>query len=217
MQDKQIPNVLYEMRPVMDDPQFEGFCLLPATSILGRDSLDDDITPGYGVTAKEPNWTQPLLGNKWIPPKVTGKVSSINDYPCLDMMYPVFSQRAVLSLREFLEPSGELLPLATDTKVKYLFHNITSISDALNMSASRFIPFSDNPLQAVDIEHFEFFKDRLIGKNIFRILQMPLIVIVSSFFAQAACDAGLRGFSFHKLWPLRAETNWRMLECWQLT
>lgn len=44
---------LYELRVITDNPVFEGFALKESSSLLGRDDLQDDITPGYGVTGGE--------------------------------------------------------------------------------------------------------------------------------------------------------------------
>src|SRR5690606_12140339 len=112
--------------------RFEGFVLKPSPSVLGHDSLDDDLTPGFESAEKDPDWRQPALAQLWNPPLAEGRVAEYNDYPGIDMIIPAFSQRAVEALRSLLEPNGEILPLVTHTETKYFVYNILTISDALD-------------------------------------------------------------------------------------
>jgi hypothetical protein len=179
---KTVPQALFSLSVIADDPRFEGFALSEAPSILGRDSLDEDITPGFSDADINPEWTQPTLGERWSPPVVTGRVNAYNDYPGLDGIYPVFSERAVRVLEDLLRPNGELLPLRADLDAAYAFFNITAIVDALDRERSTCEFWSDPPTTAVEIDHFEFHEEKLRGHAIFRLRELPMEVIVSDEF-----------------------------------
>ncbi len=201
---------VYELNKVVDDSRFEGFALTKLPSILGRNSLDDDVTPGFLDAEENPEWEQPRLTSNWFPPKVVGRVSEFNDYPCVDMILPAFSQRAVDGLRPLLASNGELLPLDSDTKTRFVFFNILTISDALDRSRSKCNFWCDPPTTATTIDYFEFHRNKLIGLSIFRIREMPASVFVTDEFVGRVDFFGLKGFSFKKVWPLPVGVNWRI-------
>ncbi|EDL58364.1 hypothetical protein [Gimesia maris] len=194
---------LYELRIITDNPVFEGFALKETPSLLGRDNLQDDITPGYGVTDLNKKWCQEKLHRKWQTPEVIGRVVPFNDYPGIDMYFPAFSSRACGYLKDFLLPNGELLPLATDVG-EYYFYNITTISDALNTQKS------DCEYAPMTIDFFEFHKQKLLGLSIFRIYQWPMGVIVTDSFVDRVLSSGLSGFRFVKIWPYKRGEDWRI-------
>ena len=125
------PEEIFKLEISTYHPIFEGFALEPAPSLIGRSSLEEDITPGFDPINKFRKWKVPLLSDVWQAPKVIGRVAPFNDYPCINLIYPAFSKRACEGLHEFLEPNGELLPLAggfrgcgagnNDTVVVYLY------------------------------------------------------------------------------------------------
>ncbi len=204
-----IPKELFELRVTTDDPRFEGFALTDAPSILGGDSLEEDIVPGSEVADSDPFWKQPRFGDKWVPPKVIGRVAPFNDYPGLDMMFPAFSERSVELLMPYLKPNGEILPLRSDTRVKYFFYNITTISDALDHKHSKCDFWCDPPTTTDSIEFFAFDKSKLKELSIFRIREWPIGVLVTDEFVRETEQAGLNGFDFVKIWPLDPSTDWR--------
>ncbi|WP_444957439.1 imm11 family protein [Microbulbifer sp. ZKSA002] len=200
---------LFCLRVIVDDPRFEGFGLenIDEPSVLGRNDLLEDITPGYEVTANESDWNPVVLKDKWLAPKVEGRVSSFQDYPGLDFIYPAFSERACTVLQDLLEPYGELLPLDA-VNGKYYFYNILSVQDALNRNLSRCKYWCDPPTSAIDIDYFAFDKDRLLDIPIFRIYDLPEMVIVSGKFVNRVMENDLKGFSFTKIWPLSPNIDW---------
>lgn len=201
---------IYELNKITDDPRFEGFALTPSPSVLGRETLDDDLSPGFIDAEENPNWQQPSLAEAWRPPRVEGRVSEFNDYPCLDMVLPAFSERAVDALRDLLEQSGELLPLATSTDTRFFFFNILTVSDALDRPAASCEFWCDPPTTAIDIEHFVFDAGMVQGLSIFRIRELPTSVLVTNTFVDRVESRRLQGFSFTKVWPLARDVNWRM-------
>jgi hypothetical protein len=195
-----IPKELYQLYRICDNPMFEGFALVDAPSLLGRESLSKDLIPRYQVPDEVREWSPARLARRWKPAKVVGRVSPFNDYPCV-VTFPAFSRRACDVLRDFLEPNGELLPL--DSKVgEYYVFNITTVLDALDTSRA--------VLEFGGVDYFAFHKEKLKGRSIFRILEEPMMTIVSDAFVRRVHEHGLNGFDFSKIWPLPRGTDWRM-------
>lgn len=203
-------NEVFELNMTADDPRFEGFAMREAPSILGRESLEDDITPGLIDSEVNPNWQQPSLQTGWTPPKVDGRVSEFNDYPCLDMVFPAFSQRAIEALRDLLDPNGEILSIESDTKTKFFFFNVLTISDALDQEKSECNFWSNPPTTATSIDRFVFCSDRLRDSAIFRIRELPMSVFVTDEFVNRVDSHELHGLQFTKVWPVQTGTNWRL-------
>lgn len=196
-------NGLFELRVITENPLFEGFALSDAPSLLGRNELVDDLTPAYGIIDYKIKWSPVKLKRKWRVPAVEGRVAPFNDYPGINMMYPAFSSRACVALKEFLEPNGELLPLKSKIG-DYYFYNITTISDALDVQKS------DCEYAPMGIEHFEFVQSKLMGLSIFRLYEWPMGIIVTKEFIDRVYECGLNGFQFSKLWPYSKGTNWHI-------
>jgi hypothetical protein len=206
---KNTPKELFELRVMTDNPLFEGFALTKSPSLLGRDSLDDDLTPGFGVSESSRNWTQVSLRDKWMPPRVVGRVAPYNDFPGIDMVLPAFSLRACEALSDLLEPNGELLPILSHIG-QYFFYNITAIVDALDTADSECEFWCDPPTTATEINYFSFHESKLAGLSIFRIHEWPMGAIVSNQFVERVHAHRLNGFDFVKIWPYKRGTDWRM-------
>jgi hypothetical protein len=203
---------VFDLSPITDSPIFEGFAFATppydAPSLLGRESLDDDLCPGYESSETVREWHVPTLKAKWKPPRVLGRVAPFNDYPCVDS-YPAFSRRACSALRDLLKPNGEALPLASD-RGEYYFFNVTTVVDVLNVTKSKCNFWPSRPMTAQSIDWFEFHADKLDGLSIFRIVDWPMPVLVTREFVDRVSDAGLNGFRFRQVWPLPQGANWRM-------
>lgn len=203
-------NSVYEMNKITDDPRFEGFALSSQPSLLGRDCLDDDLTPGFADAESHLDWKQPQLSHLWKPVVAEGRVTEFNDYPCVDMTLPAFSQRAVDALSDLLEPNGELLPLVTKTSTTFYLYNILRVSDALDRGLSDCTFFCSPPTTAVSIDFFAFDKNKLVEHAIFRIRELPSSVFVTNIFAERIALTGLNGFDLTQVWPLPKGVNWRL-------
>jgi hypothetical protein len=199
---------IYELSRITDDPRFEGFALTPSPSVLDRDSLDDDLTPGFTDAEEKSDWTQPILADSWSTPTAEGRVSDFNDYPCVDMILPAFSERAVCALRDLLEPNGEILPLSTKTNTRFFVFNIITITDALDQKNSRCEFWSDPPTTATNIEYFSFVAQKVQGLSIFRIRELPMSVFVTNQFVDRVISNKLQGFKFLKVWPIPPNVDW---------
>ena len=178
-------------------------------SILGRESLDEDLYPDNGDD--DENWEQPHLLSRWSPPKVIGRVSEFNDYPCVDV-FPAFSERAVDALRPLLEVNGELLPVKSNTKTRFFLFNVLTFSDAIDLDRSEVRFFSGSPPSVRWVDHFEFDRKKVSGLSIFRLRIWPGRVFMTNVFVDRVKSFGLRGVRFIKAWPLPVGVNWRMQE-----
>lgn len=208
-----ISNEVFELSTVTDNPIFEGFAFETdpslSPSLLGRECLEDDICPGYGTSDTVRQWQAAKLALKWKAPRLTGRVVPFNDYPCIDVCNPAFSERACDALRELLKPNGELLPVRTESG-SYFFYNVTTVVDVLDVKKSKCNFWCDPPTTAVSIDYFEFYSSKLKGLSIFRIIDWPTPVFVSRGFVDRVYEAGLNGFEFRKVWPLARNVNWRV-------
>ena len=200
---------IYVLDQILDDPRFEGLIFSEsAKSVLGRQSAYDDWE--YDNCSSQ-DWSVPRLERTWKPQPVEGSVRPFNDYPCLELIIPAFSARAVEALRHFLEPNGEILPLS-HSKGTYYAYQILTKADIINVKDSFIEWFSDDAARenvALDITRYEFKKAKLKGHSIFRLKENQSEVMVTEAFKQRVEECGLNGFQFTKVWPLPPGVYWR--------
>jgi hypothetical protein len=206
---------IYELRQILDNPQFEGFGSGDSPSVLGRKNLYNDFFPAD--PPKGGNWwnwkLEPLSPN-WKTPEVLGRVATFNDFPCLDLLIPAFSGRAVSVLRDFLEPNGEILPLSYKGRVYYAYNCLT-IVEILNhletigaFSHGNYSPKKGLFATATSIAYMSVIPERTEGLSIFRMRELTTGVFVSNEFVQRVQEHGLNGFDFIKAWPMPKGSNY---------
>ena len=197
---------LYELNRICDNPMYEGLAGLDDPSVLGRSNLQDDF---FTVDAGW-NWRLEALRDRWKEPVMTGRVASFNDYPCINLIIPAFSVRAVGVLRDFLEPNGELLPVRHPTGRFFAFHclKIVEILDQSNCVA-RWFDGDDSLKQALDIKIFSIKPNSLEGLSLFRFREMSTGVFVTNEIVERVKSNGLNGFDFKKIWPFPEGVKWR--------
>jgi hypothetical protein len=198
---------VFKLEKITDHPLFEGFGMDDAPSILGRENLVEDLTPGFGAAEGTRRWAAVHLAGAWRAPRVRGRVTEMNDYPCVDLVFPAFSARASDALRDLLEPHGELLPLDSDRGDYHLF-NVTRIVDGLDAARSVCEFWSDPPTTAIDIERYAFRAEVVSDLPIFRVYEDPMTTLVTEPFVARVRERGLQGFLFHRLWPLPDGQPW---------
>lgn len=202
-------NEIYVLDIIVDDDRFDCFYTENSDSLIGREAFSDDLRPDFGVDPVDKCWSVAKLASVWDTPVATGNVNEFNDYPGLNMIYPAFSKNAVGVLKSLLVQNGELLPLKYKEKEdEFFFFNITKMANCLNLSKSTCTFWSDPPSTAVDITEYDFYEDKVEGLDIFRIYEMPSMILVSSRFVDLVEKSGLKGFRFRKLWPLD-NMKWR--------
>lgn len=121
------------------------------------------------------------------------------DFPSLTPSAPIFSQRAVSTLRDVLEDYGELLPIIAGGEEYFLF-NATRIVDALDESNSEIIRF-EGTTRVMYIDTYVFFKKKISGLLMFKIPQMiDDSPFVTDAFVKRVRSARLKGFWFPLVW-----------------
>ena len=198
---------VYKLTCNMTDPRFSAcFTIAPeARSVLGHEQAYDDLQLIDGSSI---HWKTHRLAEHWRPMPVVGRVNPFNDYPCLELVHPVFSRRAVDVLGDMLVANGDLLPLDTKIGEYYLFMVQTKI-DALNVQRSRFTRCrKDDVATALGIDFFDFHESMLDSATIFRIPEQPNYTLVTDRFKDRVEQAGLNGFEFAKVWPLPEGSDW---------
>ncbi len=200
---------IYKMCKIQDDPRFYGFGFKDTTSLLDNYSISGDFSPLNDLSR---DWQANRLAGIWKPRAVIGDVQAMNDYPMVGSA-PAFSERAVVALRDLLQPNGEILPLETPTGVgTYFVYNTLTIADVLDESRSDISWFGCNEKNlARQIFHHEFVAEKLGGLSIFRIPISRYFIYVTETFVARAREHGLQGFDFRKVWPLPPGTDWEKL------
>jgi hypothetical protein len=194
---------------VFKDSRYEGFLSVSTTSLHGNEHpfLDNFMPENF----ESRDWKPRPLKSIWKPQQVTGNVQKFNDYPCVNSSIPAFSQRAVDALRDFLEPNGELLPLATDLGRPYWIYHSMTVSNAFDPDHSEVQWDAFSQVLAGDVDRFVFFEDRLALTPIFRIFPRPFWVFVTQPFVDRVKQHKLQGFRFLKVWPLPEGIHWKAL------
>lgn len=195
---------VYKLEPFVYDPRFEGFVFGPgAKSVLGFERAVKDFLVDDGELV---SWQPRKLQAVWQPLPVAGAVAPFNDYPCLEITSPVFSQRAVNALGSMLEENGELLPLKSDVGEFFAFVCLTKL-DALDVERSRMRRLGPDRVSG-RVYYYAFSDSQLFGASIFRIPEQPNIYFVTDKFKDRVEQAGLNGLHFIKVWPLPEGSDW---------
>jgi hypothetical protein len=197
-------NALYNLSPITDDPEFDGFGFRDAVSRRNKRRLADDFMPD-DIPTKGRAWTVTRMAPTWKPQPVLGQVQPHNDYPCVNLTIPAFSRRAVNALRDFLEPNGELLPLVSPVG-EYYAYNITTVVDLLDHERSDIDWYSGPHDIALHIRRYECIPEKLTGLSIFRLVEKPAYTFVHQVFVDRVREHGLQGFHFKRLWPVPTVT-----------
>jgi len=204
----QTPSSIFVLEPNLNDPRFHGFVWPDAPSLLGLKEIFFDFEEENGDKL---TWQPRRLQSVWKPLKVRGPVNAFNDYPCLELVTPVFSRRAVDALGTMLSDHGELLPLITDVGEYFAYVCLAKL-DVLDLKKSRVLRPSEPGATAFDIEYFAFKEKQLPDAAIFRVPEHPGIYLVSDAFQKRAEEAALNGMTFIKVWPLPENSDWGMEE-----
>ena len=115
--------MIYSLAADSDDPRYSGFeydMNYFRTVPIKRSGLDFKIV---------------RRAETWITPHVSGKVDATNHYPCINLIFPAFSEQAVEALEHFLTKNGELLPISSVSGT-FIFYNVTTLADVLDPTES---------------------------------------------------------------------------------
>lgn len=207
---------IYELHKIVDNPIFEGFAFENERSLLRplryssndlkRLKIDDDLFDDFFPRIPYVwNWELESLRQLWRPPRVTGRVATFNDFPCISMSIPAFSAHAIENLRDLLEPNGELLEFYFDNRQYFAFHcrNIVEILDH-NVTVGTFYEgySRESKKPALGISYLGVVPESIHGLTIFRLRELPNRTFVSNVFSERVTECLLTGFDFAKAWPL---------------
>jgi len=156
-----------------------------------------------------PEYARPLA-DTWEPLKVkvyhkdpAGKRLLPGDFPALLPGVAVMSRRAVDTLRDLLEPNGEILPLLCD-EGEYFLYNVTREIDALDLERCELDLYSSGRIS--HIKSYAFKPEVVRGEVIFKTPTLRYSPIyVTDRFVERVESAGLRGFDFVPLWSSAPE------------
>jgi hypothetical protein len=197
---------VFVLKPELVDPRFFGFNFAPeAKPFLGNRLASDDFDVD---NAQSLDWTPRTLQPIWRPQPVEGPTRPFNDFPCVDLIVPAFSKRAVEVLGEMLTDNGELLPLVSTVGEYYALNVLTKI-DCLDAENTRYLRPAERNAALMLVDSFAFHEEKLRGATIFRIPQQQKLKLVTSAFKERVENARLNGFNFAKAWPLPIGTSWR--------
>ena len=191
---------LYHLQPVVENPAYEGFY---STQLGSKTPAALKFNTMQVLEAKQYK-PRPLLAD-WKPVKVAGRVRTFNDYPAAGRV-PIFSERAVEALSDFLEPNGELLPLDSELGSYYAYNTLT-VADVLDQAKSQIHWVVPGKLSTI-VDRYEVIPERLDGLAIFLLPYLTDRPLVTDAFVNRVREAGLKGMVFVKVWPLPANVSW---------
>lgn len=121
----------------------------------------------------------------------------VGDFPSLASSMPVFSQRACDVLKEILEGSGQLLPLACD-EGKYFAFNVTNLCDAFDKNASQVTELPGGGI--IMVQKYVLFGSRIKDEPIFKVPETAVLhVFVNQRFKDIVDSNNLKGFLFERV------------------
>jgi len=182
---------IYVLDSSSDNPLFEGLAMEERPQTLDTWPTD--------WRAKYQTWQPKLLQANWKIPEVVGNVRTFNDYPCINMSRPAFSQRAVDLLRDILEPNGELLPVRHKCGT-YYFYNCTQMTNCVDLSQSDTRKIAGGIITTTD--KLTFIDELLEDLTIFKVRTQLIELFCTQRFVDRVNAAGLQGFVFQPIWPL---------------
>jgi hypothetical protein len=162
-------------------------------------SLKHDITfkisDNFDGRSLKEGW-EPLLYTKHIDEKKLPLGDKPNSLPSM----PIVSHRALECIKELIIPYVEVLPVYIDG-FEFFLINILDIIDCLDYEKSELSYFRSDPHDIKKILKYEFLKDKIWDKVIFKIPENKLNVpFVTDQFKLEVEKHGLEGFRFEKVW-----------------
>lgn len=181
---------IFAVRPVLDNPFFNGLVMDGAQRL---ESWPPDWPEKYQT------WEVARLQRQWKFPVVAGDVEAYNDYPCVNLLFPAFSRRAVARLGETLTGNGELL-LLNHTAGAFYFFNCTRLENCLDLEKTPLEKSGKGFYSKLEALFFD--PDRIRDLTVFKVRTQPSRLFCTTRFVEQVTSAGLQGFSFLKVWPI---------------
>jgi hypothetical protein len=128
-----------------------------------------------------------------------------SDAPYFTAGKPIFSEKAVESLRELITDHVQVLPILYDKYPIYAI-NVLRVIDCINYEKAKVRSLSDGFV--VGFEQFAFIKERLQDATIFKIRELlSTEIFVTDLFRDQVLKSKLIGFTFKEVWDSEADTN----------
>lgn len=128
-----------------------------------------------------------------------------SDFPDGLLSPPIFSERTVQKLGEFLDGNDvELLPLHTIKNKKYYAVNVLKVLDCIDGDRSEVKRFRSGEI--MKYKKYAFKEDQVKGQDIFKLVDheekkiFSTQIFVSDRFRDKVKESGLTGFDFIKVW-----------------
>jgi hypothetical protein len=188
---------VYVIDPVADNPLYEGLALQDSSAMLNT------WPPDWRANFR--TWIPKSLKSSWNPPRAVGNVRKFNDYPCINLTMPAFSQRAVDLLHDILEPNGELLPV-THNIGTYYFYNCQCMTNCIDLDKSKTTILNDGLITST--ERLVFIEECVQELTIFKVRTQLLEIFCTQTFVDRVNRANLQGFAFVPIWPLPPGTTY---------
>nr|WP_263324590.1 DUF1629 domain-containing protein [Neobacillus sp. Marseille-Q6967] len=172
--------------------QYEGFEILQCTTDQGQLLFREHFR---GVPM-ESIWEPPTFS--------TYQKGKESDFPSGFVTVPVFSEKAVNALREWLDLKGELLPLENDRDQKYYAFNVLNVLDCIEEEKVEVKRFKNGRI--MKYTKYAFRQDVVAGQGIFKMVNhetkkiISRDVFVTDEFREKVLDSGLNGFDFIEVW-----------------
>lgn len=143
------------------------------------------------------------LGEEWQPLQLMliqhGGTLKKGDMPYLSPGVPVFSSKAIKSLKSQLCNSVEILDVDCDFG-DFKVINVTNLIDCLDRNKSGILYYRNSD-RIKAINKYVFQLDLIKNQNIFKIVEQPRgKVFVSDEFRNKVIESGLEGFKFVEVW-----------------
>lgn len=139
----------------------------------------------------------------WRPPRMellksdaAGRLLNRSDFPWHGYHAPFIRAEAAATLRCELERWGELLPVECAEPV--WLYNVTTVIDALDLSATRIVHFDDGSI--MDIEAHAFRAASIGTSEVFKLPMRSSATYATESFVDRIERAGLSRLSFELVW-----------------
>ena len=159
--------------------------------------FDLDLMQSFDGRSKINNWTplkvEPMYSRKRAFSNTPGFLSHI----------PVFDEKAVSVLKDFLNGNAEILPLDCNVG-KFYAINVTNVIDCIDYEKSTYKTFRDGK-RIMSFSEYVFDTDKVPTADLFKLKDEPLKrPFVSDNFKNAVAQSGLTGFKFELVWDSEA-------------
>lgn len=168
---------------------------------------------GYDVKEKlSVNFYGNNISDKWVAPSITAyyKKRKIADISSFSNGAPLFNEKTIDVLEEFLKDKAELLPVYHE-KSKYYVVNIINVIDALDYEKSEFERFDTGAIMYCT--KYSFKPEIVENQHLFKIpLCNSIDIFVSDDFKKKVEETKIKGLIFVEAWNSEESTSIDKLE-----